>query len=449
MAYQTVNPYDNQIVATFDDLTDEQVMGLLAQAQKTFESWSQTSFGERAAVCRRAAEILTERSEEFARLLTLEMGKLYGESLGEVALTAQIFAYYAENAEAFLAPEHLATASSDDDAVLVSAPLGVILGIQPWNFPLYQLVRVAAPNLMAGNVVMVKHASNVPQAAAAFERLLLQAGAPQGAYTNLYATKDQINLLIDDPRVRGVALTGSEGAGAVVAARAGKNLKKSTMELGGSDAAIVLADADLDKAVQWALWGRMNNGGQCCVASKRIIVVDEIADEFFENFKVALSQLKAGDPFDEATTLPPMSSQGAADELNAKVKAAVEAGATALPLGSRCPPRVRSCSRPSSPTSPRIIPPTTRSSSGRWRYSSGRAVQDDAVRLANDSHFGLGGSVYTQDVERGIEVAEQIKIGMVFINHPTWTKPDLPFGGVKISGYGHELAAPGHSGIRQ
>ena len=198
-------------------------------------------------MCRRAAAILTETPDVFARLLTLEMGKLYAESLGEVQLTAEIFEYYAENAEAFLAPERLDTASPDDDAMLVSAPLGVILGIQPWNFPYYQLARVAAPNLMAGNVVMVKHASNVPQAAAVFEQLLLEAGAPQGAYTNLYATKDQINMLIDDPRVRGVALTGSEGAGAVVAARAGKNLKKSTMELGGSDAFIALADCDLDR----------------------------------------------------------------------------------------------------------------------------------------------------------------------------------------------------------
>src|SRR6201993_3168842 len=324
MAYQTVNPYDNQIVATFDDLTDEQAMELLRQAQKTFESWSQTSFAERTAVIKRSAAILRERSDEFARLLTLAMGKLYTEALGEVELSAQILDYYAEKSEGFLAPERLDTAGSDDDAMLVSAPLGVILGIQPWNFPYYQLARVAAPNLMAGNVVMVKHASNVPQAAAAFEQLLLEAGAPQGAYTNLYATKDQINMLIDDPRVRGVSLTGSEGAGSVVAARAGKNLKKSTMELGGSDALIVLADADLDKAVQWALWGRMNNGGQCCVASKRIIVVDEIADEVLQKFKVALPQLKPGDPFDEATTLPPMSSQGAADELNAKIKAAVD-----------------------------------------------------------------------------------------------------------------------------
>ena len=217
MAYQTVNPYDNQVVATFDDLTDEQAMDVLAQAQKTFESWSQTSFAERTAVISRAAAILRERADEFARLLTLEMGKLYSEALGEVELSAQILDYYAVNAEKFLAPEPLDT-GSDDNAMLVSAPLGVILGVQPWNFPYYQLARVAGPNLMAGNVVMVKHASNVPQAAAAFEKLLLDAGAPAGAYANLYATKEQINLLIDDPRVRGVALTGSEGAGAVVRA---------------------------------------------------------------------------------------------------------------------------------------------------------------------------------------------------------------------------------------
>jgi succinate-semialdehyde dehydrogenase / glutarate-semialdehyde dehydrogenase len=440
MAYRTVNPYNNQVVATFEDLTDEQAMNLLAQAQKTFESWSQTSFAERAAVLRRAAAILTETPDMFARLLTLEMGKLYGEALGEVALTADIFAYYADNGEAFLAPERLNTASPDDDAVLVSAPLGVILGIQPWNFPLYQLVRVAAPNLMAGNVVTVKHASNVPQAAAAFERLLLEAGAPEGAYTNLYATKDQINMLIDDPRIRGVALTGSEGAGAVVAARAGKNLKKSTMELGGSDAAIVLADADVDKAVQWALWGRMTNGGQCCVASKRIIVVDEIADEFFGKFKLALSQLKAGDPFDEATTLPPMSSQGAADELRAKVKAAVDAGATAIALGEPVPTT-------GAFVQPTILTDLTPDNAAYYQEFFGPVAlffrassEDDAVRLANDSNFGLGGSVYTQDVEHGVEVAKRIDTGMVFINHPTWTKPDLPFGGVKISGYGHELA---------
>ena len=443
MAYRTVNPYNNEVVATFEDLTDAEAINLLAQAQKTFESWSLASYAERAAVCRRAAEILTERPDEFARLLTLEMGKLYNESLGEVALSAHIFAYYADNAEAFLAPERINTLSVNDNAMLVSAPLGVILGVQPWNFPLYQLARVAAPNLMAGNVVMVKHASNVPQAAAAFERLLLEAGAPEGAYTNLYATKDQINLLIDDPRVRGVSLTGSEGAGSVVAARAGKNLKKSTMELGGSDALIVLDDADLDKTVRWAMWGRMNNGGQCCVASKRIIVVEEIADEFLEKFKAALAELKAGDPFDEATTLPPMSSQGAADELHEKIRAAVEAGATAIPLGEPVPTT-------GAFVQPTILTDLTPDNPAYYQEFFGpvalffRATnEDDAVRLANDSHFGLGGSVFTQDPERGVEVAKRMETGMVFINHPTWTKPDLPFGGVKLSGYGHELSSIG------
>src|SRR6478672_4165298 len=317
MGYQTVNPFNNEVVASFEDLTDAQAMELLGQAQQTFESWSQTSFPERTAVIERAAAILRERSDEFARLLTLEMGKLYAEALGEVELSAQILDYYAENAEMFLAPELLDTASSDDNAMLVSAPLGVILGVQPWNFPYYQLARVAGPNLMAGNVVMVKHASNVPQAAAAFEKLLAEAGAPAGAYTNLYATKDQLSLLIDDPRVRGVALTGSEGAGAVVAARAGKNLKKSTLELGGSDALIALADADVDKTVQWAVHGRIFNGGQCCVASKRIVVVDTIADEFLAKFQEGMSELKAGDPFDASTTLAPMCSQKAADDLYA------------------------------------------------------------------------------------------------------------------------------------
>ena len=230
--------------------------------------------------------------------------------------------------------------------MLVSAPLGVILGVQPWNFPYYQLARVAGPNLMAGNVVIVKHASNVPQAAAAFEKLLLEAGAPKGAYTNVYATKDQINMLIDDPRVRGVALTGSEGAGAVVAARAGKNLKKSTLELGGSDAFIALADCDLDKTVEWALHGRVFNGGQCCVASKRIIVVDEIADEFLAKFQVAMSaaegrrSVRRGDDAgpDVAASMPPTS---CTRRSTLPWKRARRRSLAA----SRCPPRVRSCSR--------------------------------------------------------------------------------------------------------
>ncbi|MEE6170150.1 MULTISPECIES: NAD-dependent succinate-semialdehyde dehydrogenase [unclassified Mycolicibacterium] len=446
MGYQTVNPFNNQLLASFEELTDAQAMHLLAQAHHTFESWSQTSFPERADVIKRSAAILRERSDEYARLLTLEMGKLYTEALGEVELSAQILDYYAANAEAFLAPEPLDTASSDDNAMLVSAPLGVILGVQPWNFPYYQLARVAAPNLMAGNVVIVKHASNVPQAAAAFEQLLLEAGAPAGAYTNLYATKDQINLLIDDPRVRGVALTGSEGAGAVVAARAGKNLKKSTLELGGSDAFIALADCDLDKTVEWALHGRVFNGGQCCVASKRIIVVEEIADEFLAKFQVAMSQLKAGDPFDATTTLAPMSSQHAADELYAQIDAAVEAGAKAIPCGDPVPGT-------GAFVQPTILTDISPDNPAYYQEFFGPvalffrvADEDEAVRLANDSRFGLGGSVFTGNVTRGIEIAKRIDTGMVNINHPARLAADLPFGGVKISGYGHELA---HLGIEE
>ncbi|MUL47102.1 NAD-dependent succinate-semialdehyde dehydrogenase [Mycobacterium sp. CBMA293] len=446
MAYQTVNPYNNHVVATYDDLTDEEVMQRLTQAQNTFDSWRHTPFAQRAAVCRRGAAILRERCDEFARLLTLEMGKLYAEALGEVELSAQILDYYADNAQIFLAPEHLDTASADDDAMLVSAPLGVILGVQPWNFPYYQLARVAAPNLMAGNVVMVKHASNVPQAAAAFEALLAEAGAPLGAYTNLYATKDQLSLLIDDPRVRGVALTGSEGAGAVVAARAGKNLKKSTMELGGSDAFIALADCDLDKTVRWAVHGRVFNGGQCCVASKRIIVVDEIADEFLSKFQAALAELRAGDPFDEATTLAPMSSQHAADELRAQIDAAAHAGAKAIPCGAPVPTT-------GAFVQPTILTDITADNPAYYQEFFGPVAlffrvrdEDEAVALANDSRFGLGGSVFTNDVARGIEVAKRIDTGMVNINHPARLKADLPFGGVKISGYGHELA---HLGIEE
>lgn len=444
MAYQTVNPYDNQTLASFEELTDAQLAAKLDTAQAAFEAWSQKSFAERAAVCARAAAILRKRPDEFARLLTLEMGKLYNESLGEVDLTSSILDYYAENAETLLAPEHLTTASADEgEAMVVSTPLGVILGIQPWNFPYYQLARVAGANIMAGNAVMIKHASIVPQAAAAFERLFLEAGAPEGVYTNLYATKDQLSTLIDDPRIRGVALTGSEGAGSIVAARAGKNLKKSTMELGGSDALIVLADADLDKTVQWAVWGRMNNGGQCCVASKRIIVVEEVAEKFLKRFQVALSDLQAGDPFDPATTLPPMSSQAAADQLHDQIKEAEKGGATVIPLGKPVPAT-------GAFVQPTIITNITKDNPVYDQEFFGPVAlffrvpdEDAAVALANDSSYGLGGSVFTQDVEHGVDVAKRIDTGMVFINHPTWTKADLPFGGVKKSGYGHELAGFG------
>lgn len=449
MPYASTNPFTNQVVATFSDISDHELESAVAQAQTAFDSWKNVPIAQRAQMVRRAAGLLRDNADEYAHLLTLEMGKLFSESLGEVELSASILEYYADNAEAFLAPRTLpsspgtANQAEAGKAVVHSEPLGILLGIQPWNFPYYQLARVAAPNLMAGNVVIVKHASIVPQAAAAFEKLFLDAGAPNGLYTNVYATKEQVSSLIDDPRIRGVALTGSEQAGAIVAARAGQNLKKSTMELGGTDALIVLADADIDKTVAWALWGRMNNGGQCCVASKRIIVEAGIADEFTSKFLDAMAGLTAGDPLLVSTTLPPMSSQGAADGLRSQVKIAREHGAITTEVG------------PPVPTSGAFMQPTviTAVNSDNPAYDMEffgpvaliftATDADDAVRIANDSSYGLGGSIFTADVERGEALAAQIETGMVFVNHPTWTRADLPFGGVKKSGYGHELSSAG------
>lgn len=444
MGYATTNPYTNQTLETFQGIGDQELDQALHTAQRTFETWRTKSFDERKEVVGRAARILRERSEEFARLPTLEMGKLYRESLEEVELAASILDYYADNAEEFLAPERVATEDPDaGEAVVVSDPIGVLFGVQPWNFPYYQLARLAGPNLMAGNVVMVKHASIVPQSAAAFERLFREAGAPEGAYTNVYASKEQVDRVIQDPRVRGVALTGSEGAGSSVAARAGEELKKSTLELGGSDALIVLSDADLDLSVERALWGRLNNAGQSCVAAKRIIVVEEVADEFLHRFSEGLAELKAGDPLDPDTSLPPLSSQGAADDLDALVEEAIEHGATVITPGEPVPEE-------GAFVQPRILTKVSRDNPVYDKEFFGpvalffrAADEDEAVRIANDSSFGLGGSVFTQDTAHGAEVARRIETGMVFVNHPAWTKPNLPFGGTKRSGYGQELSEAG------
>ena len=389
----------------------------------------------------RAAAILRERPEEFAKLITLEMGKLLAQSLGEVALSAAILDYYAQNAEAFLAPEKLTTAKGE--AAVESSPVGVLFGVEPWNYPYYQIARFAAPNLMAGNVVMVKHASSVPQCALAFEKLMQEAGAPEGAYTNLFLSKEQVAQVIDDKRIRGVALTGSEAAGAVVAARAGQNLKKTTMELGGSDAFIVLEDADLDKAVKCAIIGRMGNSGQACTASKRFIVVEALADQFLDKFQAAMQNFKPGDPLDKQTTLAPLSSSGALEKLLEQVDKAVAQGAKVVIGGQR----IEHAGAFMQPTILTNIGPKNPAYSeeffGPVALFFRVADEDAAVALANDSPFGLGGSVFTQDIERGKRVASRMDTGMVFINAPASSSPELPFGGVKNSGYGRELSSAG------
>lgn len=441
MTYQSVNPYDGEILKTFEELTDAQLETALDTAATCFETWRHKSFAERAAVVAKAAAIMNARIDEFARPVTLEMGKLIDEARGEVALSAEIIDYYAKNAERFLAPEHLKPSSGE--AEVESSPIGVLFGVQPWNFPYYQLARFAAPNLMAGNVVMVKHAACVPQCAIAFEKLWLEAGAPAGAYTNLLISHNQVNRVIDDPRIKGVALTGSVEAGKIVAGRAGQNLKKSTMELGGSDAFIVLEDADLDKTVEWAVWGKMNNMGQCCVAAKRFIVVEELADRFLDKFQTALAALKPGDPMDKATTLGPLATERALGQLLDQVEQAVAKGAS-LVLGGKRIDRPGAFMQPTILTNIKPDNPAFREEFfGPVALFFRVKNEDEAVALANDSEFGLGGAVFTKDVARGKRVASRVDTGMMFVNHPTWTKADLPFGGIKNSGYGRELSRMG------
>lgn len=442
MAYQTTNPFDGKIHATFPECDDASLEQKIAAAADCFSiAWAAHSFDERKAILSRAAAILRERTDEFAGLVTLEMGKLIAQSRGEVLLSAAILDYYAENAERFLAPQKLPVKSGE--AIVESHPLGVLFGVEPWNYPYYQIARFAAPNLMAGNVVMVKHASNVPQCALAFEALMNEAGAPIGAYTNLFISKDQVAKVIDDPRVRGVALTGSEAAGAIVAARAGQNLKKTTMELGGSDAFIVLDDADLDLAIKCAVAGRMGNSGQACTASKRFIVVESLADTFLAHFKAALMNFKAGDPLDASTSLAPLSSQAALDHLLLQVGGAIDSGANALIGGRRI-------DLPGAFMEPTILTGIDKNNPAYHEEFFGPVAlffrvpdEDAAIALANDSPFGLGGSVFSRDLARAKRVASRIETGMVFINRAASSSPELPFGGIKNSGYGRELSAAG------
>jgi succinate-semialdehyde dehydrogenase/glutarate-semialdehyde dehydrogenase len=438
MTYQTTNPYDGKTLKVFDELSDRDLENAIARAARCFRPWRDKGFAGRAAIATKAAAILRDRTDEFARLVTLEMGKLIGEARAEVALSADIIDYFARHAEEFLAPERLDTASGE--ASLESPPLGVLFGVQPWNFPYYQLARFAAPSLMAGNVLMIKHASNVPQCALAFEKLWAEAGAPAGAYTNLMISKEQVERIINDPRVQGVALTGGSAAGSAVASRAGRALKKNTMELGGSDPLIVLEDADLEKTVEWAVWGRMHNAGQSCVASKRFIVVEKLARVFLDRFEAALASLKPGDPMDEATTLAPLSSEAALDNLLDQVSRAIEGGAK-VALGGR------RLNRPGAFMEPTILTDVTPDNPVYHEELFGPVamffpVKDEAeaVAIANDSPYGLGGAVFTNDIERGKRLAQELDSGMVFINHPTWTAPELPFGGIKQSGYGRELS---------
>ena len=444
MAYRSVNPNNGEVLKSFDPMSPAQLEDAMARAQACFHTWKHKSYAERAVIVNKAAAALHADVDDFARLETLEMGKRINEARGEVKFSGDILAYYAEHAAHFLAPTRLHPKVGE--AHMESSPMGVLFCIEPWNFPYYQLARVAGPQLMAGNVLMVKHAGCVPQCALAFEKLLLDAGAPVGAYTNLQISYEQSDQVIDDPRIKGVALTGSVDAGRRVASRAGQNLKKSTMELGGSDAFIVLDDADLDATVPWAVWGRMYNGGQTCCAAKRFIVMDAVADPFLAKFKAALAALTPGDPMDEKTTHGPLSTESALLQLLAQVDAAVKAGATLLMGGRRI-------ARPGWFMEPTILTDIAPGNPAFRDEFFGPVVsfyrvktEDEAIALANDSDFGLGGSVWTKDEARGQRVASRVDTGMVFVNNIDWADAELPFGGIKNSGYGREL---GRMGIQE
>ena len=444
MTYQSLNPFDGTLVESFADFGDAALETKIAAADACFQTWRHTSYADRATIIAKAGEILHARADEFARIMTMEMGKRIGEARGEVEFSARIMAYYAKNAERFLAPVKLNP--TNGEAHMESSPIGVIFCVEPWNFPYYQLARVAGPHLMAGNTLVVKHAGIVPQCAIAFEKLLIEAGAPVGLYTNLLISHDQSDTVVDDPRIRGVALTGSVGAGRSVAARAGKNLKVSSMELGGSDAFIVLDDADLDLTIPWAVWGRMYNTGQTCCAAKRFIVVESMADAFLEKFKAALGALKAGDPLDETTTLGPLSTEEALLGLLKQVDGAVAHGAK-IALGGKRIDRSGAFMEPTILTDIAKDNPAFREEFFGPVASFFRVKdEDEAIAIANDSDFGLGGSVWTKDVARGKRVASKVETGMMFINNIDWTDAELPFGGIKDSGYGREL---GDMGIQQ
>lgn len=438
---QTTNPYNNKVLKTFDELTDEQLEKKLSSAHKAYQSWKTSEISERSKLLFKVAELMRQRKTELAKLITLEMGKLIAQSESEIEMCASVYEYYAKHAEEFLKDRPVET--SGGKAFVRFSPIGIILAVEPWNYPFNQVARLTAPNIVAGNVVCLKHASNVPQCAAMIEKLFKDAGAPTGVFTNLYLSGKRIAKLASDDRIAGLSLTGSEKAGSSLAEAAGKNLKKSVLELGGSDAFVVLDDADVDLAVEKAYLGRYSNMGQACTSAKRLIVMDKVADEFLEKLTSKLKNLKVGDPLDPETEIGPLSSEEAAKNLDKQVKATVKAGAKVVIGGNRIDREgafyeftiLSEITKEMPAYSEELFGPVA----SFYRVKS----EAEAIKLANDTGFGLGGAVFSKDKKRAVSVADQMDTGMVFINENLASRPDLPFGGTKRSGYGRELSALG------
>lgn len=441
MSITAINPATNEQIRTYDELTPAATAAAVDDAHEAWRAWRETSFAERAGHVRRAGEILRQRKDELARLMAAEMGKPLAQGVSEVEKCAWVCDYYAENAERELARDVVPTDALE--SYVLFQPLGVVLAVMPWNFPLWQVFRFAAPALMAGNAGVLKHASNVPGCALAIEEIFTQAGTPRNVFRTLLIGSKQVPAVIEHPHVRAVTLTGSTPAGRDVASRAGAVLKKSVLELGGSDGYVVLDDADVESAAKTCADSRLINSGQSCIAAKRFIVVDAVLDAFTNAFVARMRSKRMGDPLDPATDVGPQARRDLRDDVHKQVMTSVERGARLL-LGGEIPPgdgayyppTVLADVRPGMPAyDEEVFGPVGAIIRAR--------DEADAVRIANDTVFGLGSAVFTGDLERGKRVAARLEAGCAFVNAPVASDPRLPFGGIKESGYGRELGAYG------
>jgi succinate-semialdehyde dehydrogenase/glutarate-semialdehyde dehydrogenase len=435
--YAVVNPATGETIKEYPTITDDELRAAIGRADAAYKSWSHSStVAERAALIRKVGDLHKERSQELGQIIAREMGKPIGEAVGEADFAGDIYHFYADNAEELMADEPIKLLGGDGTAVVRRSTYGTLLGIMPWNYPYYQVARFAGPNLIIGNPILLKHAPQCPESAEAMQKIFDEAGFPEGTYENIYATNDQIEWVIGDPRVHGVSVTGSERAGAAVAEIAGRNLKKVVLELGGSDPFIVLGTDDVGAVAEQAAAARFENAGQACNAAKRFIVKDEYYDEFVDKLKEQVSGIKKGDPASEDTTLGPLSSKTAADRLEDQIKRAIDGGAEVVVGGGR----------DGNYFEPTILAGIEKGSDASQEEFFGPIAQvykvgseEEALSLANDTQFGLGSYVITNDQDQAERVANAIEAGMVYVNIVGADSPELPFGGFKRSGFGREL----------
>lgn len=445
MSIQSVNPATGETLRSFEPASDAEVERRLESASAAARRWRRTPLPERLAVVRRAAELLDERAGRYGRLMTLEMGKPIQAGRDEAAKCALACRYYADNAPSILAPE-LVEDGDDWHGEVRFEPLGVVLAVMPWNFPFWQVIRFAAPALAAGNVGLLKHASNVPQCALALEELFRDAGAPDGVFQALLIGGERVDGLLDDDRIAAATLTGSEPAGRAVAARAGRNIRKTVLELGGSDPFVVLPSADLPLAIETAVRARMINNGQSCIAAKRFIVHSDVYDAFADGFAAGVASLRVGDPMDESTEVGPLATPAIADDLDRQVRESVEAGARVLTGGRRL-------DLPGNFYSPTVLADVPEDAPAYREELFGPVATllrardlDEAIAIANATSFGLGACAWTRDEDEAERCASELEAGSVFINAMVASDPRYPFGGIKRSGYGREL---GWYGLRE